>query len=120
MSKDELIGNDGGLGEIPETKSVEELVPLKVRVKSQGEIDAEMTLIKLETEKLRLEKEKLELEKLRNDVLEIRRQQETERVSRETVQESLAFTIEKRINDETLCTHMKGGDSGSMMNGGPA
>ena len=112
--------NDGGLGEIPETKSLEELVPLSVRTKSQAEIDVEMTLIRLETEKLRLEKEKLELEKLRNDVLDIRRQQETERVSRETVQESLNFVTEKRVSDETNCTHMKGGDSGSMMNGGPA
>ena len=112
--------NDGGLGEIPETKSLEELVPLSVRTKSQGEIEVELTLIKLETEKLRLEKEKLELEKLRNDVLDIRRQQETERVSRETVQESLNFVTEKRVSDETNCTHMKGGDSGSMMNGGPA
>jgi hypothetical protein len=112
--------NDGGLGEIPETKSIDQLVPQSVRTKSQDEINAEMTLIRLETEKLRLEKEKLELEKLRNDVLDIRRQQETERVSRETVQESLNFVTEKRISDETNCTHMKGGDSGSMMNGGPA
>jgi len=121
MSKqDSIKPNDGGLGEIPETKSIEELVPKTVRTKSQAEIDAEMTLVRLETEKLRLEKEKLELEKLRNDVLDIRRQQETERISRETVQESLDFAIEKRIQDETNCTHMKGGDSGSMMNGGPA
>jgi hypothetical protein len=121
--------NDGGLGEIPgtnpggnipETKPIEQLVSKEVRTKSQADIDIEMTLIRLETEKLRLEKEKLELEKLRNDVLDIRRQQETERVSRETVQESLNFVTEKRINDETNCTHMKGGDSGSMMNGGPA
>ncbi len=112
--------NDGGLGEIPETKSIDQLVPASVRTKSQDEINSEMTLIRLETEKLRLEKEKLELEKLRNDVLDIRRQQETERVSRETVQESLKFVTEKRVSDETNCTHMKGGDSGSMMNGGPA
>jgi hypothetical protein len=118
MSKD-TKPNDGGLGEIPQAKSVEQLVPQSVRVKSQSEIDVEMTLIRLETEKLRLEKEKLELEKLRKDVLDIRTQQEKERVSRETVQESLAFVIEKRINDETNCTHMKGGDSQSMMNGGP-
>ncbi len=118
--KVEAESNDGGLSEIPETKSVEELVPAKARLKSQAEIDTEMTLIRLETEKLRLEKEKLELEKLRNDVLEIRQQQEQARVSRDTVQESLDFAREKRISDETLCTHMKGGDSGSMMNGGPA
>lgn len=119
MSK-ETKPNDGGLAEIPETKSIIELVPQSVRTKSQDEINSEMTLIRLETEKLRLEKEKLELEKLRNDVLEIRRQQETERISRETVQESLGFVTEKRISDETACTHMKGGDSSSMMNGGPA
>lgn len=112
--------NDGGLGEIPVSKSTEELVSPTTRLKSQKELDAEMTLIRLETEKLRLEREKLELEKLRNDVLEIRQQQETERVSREAVQESLEFATEKRISDETNCTHMKGGDSGSMMNGGPA
>jgi len=117
--------NDGGLGDIPsqkipETKSVDELIDQKLRAKSQDQINAELTLIRLEAEKLRLEKEKLELEKLRNDVLDIRRKQETERVSRETVQESLNFVIEKRISDETNCTHMKGGDSGSMMNGGPA
>lgn len=121
MSDTKVIdSNDGGLGDLPDAKPLDQLVPASVRVKSQKEIDAEMTLIRLETEKLRLEKEKLELEKLRNDVLEIRRQQETERVSRETVQESLAFVTEKRIQDETNCTHMKGGDSGSMMNGGPA
>jgi hypothetical protein len=114
------VANDGGLGEIPETKSVEELIPASVRTRSQDELNAEMTLVRLETEKLRLEKEKLELERLRNDVLEIRRKQEAQRVSRETVQESLGYAIEKRISDETLCTHMKGGDSGSMMNGGPA
>jgi hypothetical protein len=118
MSKE--TQNDGGLGEIPVSKTTEELVPTSVRTKSQKELDADMTLIRLETEKLRLEKEKLELEKLRNDVLDIRRQQESERISRETVQESLAFAIEKRVSDETNCTHMKGGDSGSMMNGGPA
>ena len=98
--------NDGGLGEIPESKSINELVPAGTRLKSQKELDAEMTLIRLETEKLRLEKEKLELEKLRSDVLDIRRQQETERISRETVQESLDFTIEKRIQDETNCTQI--------------
>src|SRR5208282_5822373 len=112
--------NDGGLGEIPETKPIEELIPVAVRTRTQSEIDTEATLVKLEIEKLRLEKEKLELERLRNDVLEIRRKQEAQRISRETVQESLNFTIEKRISDETNCTHMKGGDSGSMMNGGPA
>lgn len=112
--------NDGGLGEIPETKSVSELIPQVQIQRSRAEIDAEATLVRLEVEKLRLEKEKLELEKLRNDVLEIRRKQEQQRVSRETVQESLNFQMEKRISDETLCTHMKGGDSGSMMNGGPA
>ena len=57
---------------------------------------------------------------MRNDVLDIRREQEAARVSRETVQESLDFAIEKRINDETYCTHMKGGDSQTMMNGGAA
>src|SRR6266576_6062447 len=120
MSK-EIEPTDGGLSEIPvETKSLEELVPRKTINKSKAEVDAEITLIRLATEKLRLEKEKLELEKLKNDVLEIRQQQETERVSRETVQESLAFQREKRISDETNCTHMKGGDSQTMMNGGPA
>ena len=112
--------NDGGLGEIPVSKTTDELVAPATRLKSQKELDAEMTLIRLETEKLRLEKEKLELEKLRNDVLEIRRTQETERISRETVQESLNFVTEKRIQDETDCTHMKGGDSQTMMNGGAA
>jgi hypothetical protein len=120
MSKEIEQTNDGGLAEIPSTKSIEELVSPVARLKSQAEINTEMTLIRLETEKLRLEKEKLELEKLRNDVLEIRQLQEKERISRETVQESLNFAREKRISDETLCTHMKGGDSGSMMNGGPA
>lgn len=120
MSKENEKANDGGLGEIPVSKSTDELVPATSRLKSQKDLDSEMTLIRLEAEKLRLEKEKLELEKLRNDVMEIRRQTETERVSRETVQESLNFTTEKRISDETNCTHMKGGDSGSMMNGGPA
>jgi len=112
--------NDGGIGEIPSSKPVEELVAPSVRLKSQAELDSEMTLIRLETEKLRLEKEKLELEKLRNDVLDIRRKQEEERVSRETVQESLAFDRENRITNETYCTHMKGGASDTMMNGGPA
>jgi hypothetical protein len=121
---------DGGLSDIPanklvggndvETKSVEELVSRTTRLKSQAEIDAEITLVRLETEKLKLEKEKLELEKLKNDVLNIRRDQEQARVSRETVQESLDFAKEKRINDETFCTHMKGGDSQTMMNGGAA
>lgn len=117
---DEIKPNDGGLGDLPETLSVDKLVDPSLRTKSQAQLDAEATLVKLEIEKLRLEKEKLELERLRNDVLEIRRKQEAQRVSRETVQESLNFAIEKRINDETFCTHMKGGDSGSMMNGGPA
>lgn len=128
MSKDKEIksqlpqadANDGGLGEILISQSMNDLVPATTRLKSQDELNSEMTLIRLESEKLRLEKEKLELEKLKNDVLEIRRQKETDRISRETVQESLNFTTEKRINDETNCTHMKGGDSGSMMNGGPA
>jgi len=121
MSKDIIEkANDGGLGEVPSVKPINELVAPTTRLKSQSEIDAEMTLVRLETEKLRLEKEKLELEKLRNDVLEIRQQQEAERISRENVQESLDFAREKRISDETLCTHMKGGDSQSMMNGGPA
>jgi hypothetical protein len=114
------VANDGGAGEIPESKPIEELVAPTTRLKSQAELDAEMTLIRLETEKLRLEKEKLELEKLRKDVLDIRRRQEEERVSRETVQESLAFDRENRIQQETFCTHMKGGDSATMMNGGPA
>jgi hypothetical protein len=117
---DETKINDGGLSEIPETKSIEELVPVETRTRSQAEIDSEMTLVRLEAEKLRLEKEKLELEKLRNDVLEIRRRQEQLRVSRETVQESLAYALEKRVQDETDCTHMKGGDSGVMLNGGAA
>ena len=113
--------NDGGLSEIPvESRPVEEIVSVSTRTKSQNEINAEMTLVRLETEKLRLEKEKLELEKLKNDVMDIRRKQESERISREQVQESLTFVREKRISDETLCTHMKGGDSASMMNGGPA
>ncbi|MGD0177997.1 MAG: hypothetical protein ABSC50_14355, partial [Candidatus Bathyarchaeia archaeon] len=60
--------NDGGLGEIPESRPIEELVAPSTRLKSQAELDSEMTLIRLETEKLRLEKEKLELEKLRKDV----------------------------------------------------
>jgi len=119
MSK-EIVPNDGGLGEIPETKSIDELVPAAVRTRSQDEINAELTLVRLEHEKLRLEKEKLELERLKNDVLEIRRKQEAQRVSRETVQESLSYVMEKRISDETNCTHMKGGDSATMMNGGPA
>lgn len=120
--KEQIIPpTDGGLSDIPvETKSTEELVPASTRVKSQSEIDAELTLVRLEAEKLRLEKEKLELEKLKNDVLRIRQEQEQQRVSRETVQESLNFAREKRISDETLCTHMKGGDSATMMNGGPA
>jgi len=112
--------NDGGLGEIPESRPIEELVAPSTRLKSQAELDSEMTLIRLETEKLRLEKEKLELEKLRKDVMDIRRKQEEERVSRETVQESLAFDRESRIVNETYCTHMKGGASDTMMNGGPA
>jgi hypothetical protein len=112
--------NDGGSGEIPESKSIEELIAPTTRLKSQAELDSEMTLIRLENEKLRLEKEKLELEKLRKDVMDIRRKQEEERVSRETVQESLGFDREKHITDETYCTHMKGGDSSTMMNGGPA
>jgi hypothetical protein len=128
-TKDTTLPSDGGLSDIPanliggaavETKSVEELVPAFQRTKTQAEIDLETTLIRLESEKLRLEKEKLELEKLKNDVLTIRREQEQQRVSRETVQESLDFAREKRINDETYCTHMKGGDSATMMNGGAA
>ena len=120
--KEQIIPpTDGGLSDIPvETKSTEELVPVSLRTKPQAEIDAELTLVRLEAEKLRLEKEKLELEKLKNDVLRIRQEQEQQRVSRETVQESLNFAREKRISDETLCTHMKGGDSATMMNGGPA
>src|SRR5208282_4998746 len=96
--------NDGGLGEIPIAKTAEEL---GLKPKAQAQIDAETTLVRLQLEKLRLEKEKLELEKLTNDVMEIRRKQESQRVSRETVQESLNFAIEKRVDDETNCTHMK-------------
>lgn len=107
--------NDGIL-----PRSTEELVPKAERIKTKAELDQETTLIRLQTEKLRLEKEQLELEKLKNDVLEMRRKQEAQQVARETVQESLAFNREKRISDETNCTHMKGGDSQSMMNGGPA
>jgi hypothetical protein len=102
------------------SKPAEELVDLSLRVKTQSEIDSEMTLIRLQAEKLRLEKETLELEKLRKDVLDIRREQEQAKVSRETVQESLEYERNTTITNETYCTHMKGGDSGKMMHGAPA
>ena len=91
-----------------------------VRVRSQAELDADASLVKLELETLRLEREKLELEKLRNDILEIRRGNESQRVAREAVQESLTFERNTRIYNETYCTHMKGGDSNQMMHGSPA
>lgn len=97
----------------------EPLSPI-VRVKTQTEIDQEMTLIRLESETLRLEKDKLELEKLKHDVLDMRRLQETQKIARETVQESLGFERNTRIHNETYCTHMKGGSSENMMHGAPA
>lgn len=101
-------------------KPIEELVSVSTRTKTQAEIDTELSLIRLETEKLRLEKEKLDLEKLTNDIQAIRRKNEAQKIARETVQESLDYERNTRIHNETYCTHMKGGDSGSMMHGGPA
>lgn len=101
-------------------KPLSELVSISTRTKSQAEIDQELSLIRLETEKLRLEKEKLDLEKLTNDIQAIRRKNEAQKIARETVQESLNYERNTRIHNETYCTHMKGGDSGSMMHGGPA
>ncbi len=105
---------------LPAAKSVEDLVPAAVRTLTQAEIDREASLIRLQTEKLRLDKERLELEKLIADVDKIRRINEQQKMSRETVQESLEYERNERIRNETYCTHMKGGDSASMMHGGPA
>jgi hypothetical protein len=128
MSEEDILKADGILQ--PESKAsvkpvvaakpIEELIPASTRTKTQQEIDQEMSLIRLETEKLRLEKEKLDLEKLTNDIQAIRRKNEAQKIARETVQESLDYERNTRIHNETYCTHMKGGDSGSMMHGGPA
>lgn len=111
-----ILTGDG----LPAARAIEDLVPASVRVKTQGEIDLETSQIRLQTERLKLEREKLELEKLIKDVEDIRRKNEAAKVSRETVQESLDYERNTRISNETYCTHMKGGDSGSMMHGGPA
>ncbi len=128
VSEEDILKADGILQ--PEVKAtvkpvvaakpIEELIPASTRTKTQQEIDQEMSLIRLETEKLRLEKEKLDLEKLTNDIQAIRRKNEAQKIARETVQESLDYERNTRIHNETYCTHMKGGDSGSMMHGGPA
>lgn len=122
LIQDGILPKKGGdkVSKLPPAVPASELLTPIAELKSQDTIDREMTLIRLETEKLRLEKDKLELEKLRNDVLEIQRKKESEKVSRETVQESLNYERETRIHNETFCTHMKGGDSQTMMNGGPA
>lgn len=99
---------------------IETLVPAQQRAKSQVELDSEMTWIRLETEKLRLEKEKLELEKLKKDVQDIRRKQEAERMSQETVQDALKFENERQVDHETHCTHMKGGNSETMLGNAPS
>lgn len=112
----QVPSTDPGVQSLP----LDKLISPTTRLKSQTEIDAEMSLIRLETEKLRLEKEKLELEKLTKDIQDIRRKNEEHRIARENVQESLDFERNTRIHNETYCTHMKGGDSGSMMHGGPA
>lgn len=103
-----------------QSKPLSELIPASSHGKSRDEIESELSLIKLEKEKLSLEKEKLDLEKLTNDIQGIRRQQEAQRIARENVQESLDYERNTRIFNETNCTHMKGGGSETMMHGGPA
>jgi hypothetical protein len=91
-----------------------------LKVLSQSEIDVEHSLIRLKTERLRLEREQLELIKLTNDVGEIKRKNENAQMNRQAAQDALNFERETRISNETYCTHMKGGDSATMMHGGPA
>ena len=103
-----------------QAKPIEDLTPISTRTLSQAEIDSQASLVKLELETLRLEKEKLELEKLKKDIQDIRRGQEAQKIARETVQESLNYERDTRIHNETYCTHMKGGNSETMMHGAPA
>jgi hypothetical protein len=122
-TKDGIVRPTDGVVQHNETvvaKPSNDLVSQEVRGLTQAEMELEASRIKLETEKLRLEKEKLELEKLIKDVQDIRRKNEEAKVSREAVQDSLDFERNTRIHNETYCTHMKGGDSQTMMNGGPA
>lgn len=117
---EEAAANQAAKEPAVEAADINELVPAAQLNKTQAQLDSEMTIIRLETEKLRLEKEKLELEKLKKDVLDIRRKQEAERMSQETVQDALKFENERQVNHETLCTHMKGGQSETMLGNAPS
>ncbi len=87
---------------------------------SQEEIDRETSLARLQLEKLRLQKETLELEKLTSDIERIRQERADATMSHETVEESLKYAREFQENHETLCTHMKGGASESLLHGAPS
>lgn len=91
-----------------------------IKVKSQSQIDEETSIVRLELEQAKLEREKLELEKLKHDIAKIRSEREAQQMSSASVQDSLAHTREDRIDHETLCTHMKGGNADAMLHGAPA
>jgi len=91
-----------------------------VRTKSQSDIDAEASLIRLEQEQLKLEMDKLNLEKLKHDIAVIRSKNEQQAVSREAVQDTLAHQNKTSFEHESGCTHMKGGNADQMLRGAPA
>lgn len=91
-----------------------------IRTRSQADIDAEASLIRLEHEKLELEMKGLELEKLKHDIAVIRAKNEQQAMSRDAVQESIKFGDATEFEKESLCTHMKGGNADQMLRGAPA
>jgi len=91
-----------------------------VRVKSQAEIDAAVSAVRLEKEELELEMQKLTLQKLRHDIAVINQHNEQAAMSREAVQDSLKHGDATEFEKESLCTHMKGGNADQMLRGAPA
>jgi len=94
--------------------------PPVMKALTQEEIDRESSMVRLQSEKLRLQREQLEIEKLQDDIMKIRAAKANASMSSETVQESLGYSIEDRQNHETLCTHMKGGSSESLLHNAPS
>ena len=84
---------------------------------TQGQIDREESLLRLQAEKLRVKRELMEIKKLEYDIAKIEQEAQLSQVSHEQVESVIADTKRETEGQQSACNHMKGGASESFQPG---
>ena len=102
---------------VPPTQTAANVEQGEGTYQTQGQIDREESLLRMQAEKLRVKRELMEIKKLEYDIAKIEQENQLSQVSHEQVESVIADTKRETEGQQSACNHMKGGASESFQPG---